>query len=261
MISSGPLSAALEVEARKAYRAPVFRAGAVFVVLGVPGLTALFFVLARAGGDSVAAAKAAALVTDLSPAGFLGQAGQVLSVTLLLSVGIAAAWSFGREFADGTAPALFALATPRSAIAGAKLVVLLAWAVGVVLATVGLSVVVAAVVGLGPVDRSLIRLAFRVAAGGGLVATLSVPFAWVASWRRGYLPGIVALLLAVVATQLATALGAGGWFPYAAPSLWLGMGGPAAADAVTGPQLMLPLLVAGVAGWGCLAWWRQAEVG
>jgi ABC-2 type transport system permease protein len=34
-------------------------------------------------------------------------------------------------------------------------------------------------------------------------------------------------------TQLVTATGAGAWFPYAAPALWMAMGGAAAAGEVS----------------------------
>jgi ABC-2 type transport system permease protein len=36
-------------------------------------------------------------------------------------------------------------------------------------------------------------------------------------------------VLLVVIIQVVTAFGAGAWFPYAAPGLWMGMGGAAAA--------------------------------
>lgn len=252
--------AALEFEALKARRAPVFRAGGLLVIFGVPGLTAAFYVLARAGGTSASAVKAAAMITDYSLAGFVSQAGQILSVGTLLSVGIVAAWSFGREFVDGTAPALFAVAASRGQIALAKIVVLLAWAVATVAATTALTLGAGSLLGLGPLDPNSLRAAGRMLAGGLLVAALTLPFALVASWRRGYLPGVVALLLVVVVTQVATVLGLGGWFPYAAPSLWLGMGGPEAAREISVAQLLLPLVVGAAAGWACVQWWRRAEI-
>jgi ABC-2 type transport system permease protein len=96
--------------------------------------------------------------------------------------------------------------------------------------------------------------------GGLLVVVLCVPFGLVSSWRRGYLPGFVALLLVVVAAQIVTTAGAGAWFPYAAPSLWLGMGGVDAAGAVTSVQLLMPLVVGALGSWAVVWWWAQAEV-
>src|SRR4051794_11825480 len=122
------MSAAVELELLKARRAPVFRWGAVAVVLGAPGLTVVFFVLARSGEASPAVAKAMALLADPGLAGLVAVAGQVLTVAVLMTAGIAASWSFGREFVDDAVPALFALATSRRSVAGAKFLVLTGWA-------------------------------------------------------------------------------------------------------------------------------------
>ena len=84
--------------------------------------------------------------------------------------------------------------------------------------------------------------ASRVAAAGLLGAALATDGAGL-GWRRGYLPGIVALMALVVVTQIVTAMGAGP-FVFAAPALWMGMGGPAAASKVSMIQLLLPLPVA-----------------
>ena len=78
------MNAALEFELLKARRAGVFRWGAVVVAVGVPALATGFFQLVRLGGDSPSAAKAATMITDLSLAGLLGTAGQVLSVAILM---------------------------------------------------------------------------------------------------------------------------------------------------------------------------------
>lgn len=230
------------------------------LLIGVPGLTTVFFELARAGGGSPAAAKAAAMVTEFSLRGLVGTAGQVLSVAMLLSAGVAVSWSFGREFVDDAVPGLFAIATSRTSLAGAKFAVLFGWALGTTLGTVGLTVVAGALVGL-PVDRAGLATAAQAVAVGVLCALLAAPLALISSWRRGYLAGFVALLGVVVVTQVVTATGAGAWFPYAAPSLWMGMGGAAAADDITPVQLLLPVLVAAASVLGTLAWWRRAQTG
>jgi ABC-2 type transport system permease protein len=108
-------------------------------------------------------------------------------------------------------------------------------------------------------DTAAVHTASRVAAAGLLGAALAAPMALISSWRRGYLPGIVALLAVVVVTQLVTAIGVGVWFPYPAPALWMGMGGAAAASQVSIIQLLLPLPVAALAVVATLSWWRRAE--
>jgi ABC-2 type transport system permease protein len=153
---------------------------------------------------------------------------------------------------------LFAIATPRSSVAAAKFVVLAGWAILTVVSTVILTVIGGLLVGLD-LDAAAVQMASRVAAAGLLGAALAAPIALVSSWRRGYLSGFVALVAVVVVTQLVTAIGAGAWFPYAAPALWMGMGGPAAASKVSMIQLLLPLPVAAIAIVATLSWWRRAE--
>jgi ABC-2 type transport system permease protein len=252
------MNAALEFELLKARRAGVFRWGAVVVALGVPALSTAFFELVRLGGDSPSAAKAATMITELSLAGLLATAGQVLSVAIVMTAGIAVSWSFGREFVNDALPALFAIATHRSSVAAAKFVVLAGWALLTVVSTVILTVIRGLLVGLD-MDPTALQTASRVAAVGLLGAALAAPMALVSSSHGGYLPGFVTLIALVVITQLVTAIGAGAWFPYAAPSLWMGMGGAAAAKEISVIQLLLPLPVAAIAVITTLSWWRRAE--
>lgn len=248
----------MEFELLKAGRAAVFRWGAAAVVVGVPGVALLFFLLARSGGSSTAVSKAIALVTDTSLAGLVGVTGQVLTIAALMTAGVAASWSFGREFVDDAVPALYALATSRRAIAGAKLLVLTAWLALVVLATVAVVLAAGLLAGLSLTPAAL-GAAAKACTAALLSGLLAWPLALLSSWRRGYLAGFVGLLGAVVATQLLTATGAGAWFPYAAPSLWTGMGGPAAASAVTAAQLALAPVVSGLGVVATVVWWGRAE--
>ena len=110
-----------------------------------------------------------------------------------------------------------------------------------------------------PLTSAALTIALQACVAGLLSALLAWPLALVASWRRGYLAGFVALILVVVLTQLLTATGAGAWFPYAAPSLWMGLGGPEAAAKVTATQLALAPLVSAAAVAGTLVWWGHAE--
>ncbi len=94
-----------------------------------------------------------------------------------------------------------------------------------------------------------------------LMTLLALPLAWVATVLRGYLSGISTLLGIIVVTQIVTAIsGAGGWFPYAAPSLWTGMGGAEAAAAVTPVQLMLAIPVGLLGAWAAAHRWRPPAV-
>jgi hypothetical protein len=59
-------------------------------------------------------------------------------------------------------------------------------------------------------DPTTLQIAPRVAAVGLLGAALAAPMAWVSSWRRGYLPGLVAPMAVV---SLPSALAAGSSMP------------------------------------------------
>ena len=67
-------------------------------------------------------------------------------------------------------------------------------------------------------DRALVGMA--------LTALLALPFALVATIGRSALGGVGAVIGVIVVTQILTVVATGPWFPYSAPSLWLGMGGP-----------------------------------
>ena len=81
-----------------------------------------------------------------------------------------------------------------------------------------------------------------------------------ASARRGYLPPVGTLILIIVVTQIVTSLGGGAWFPYAAPGLWLGLGGPGPAASVGAIQLILALPVAAAGVWATTRWWARAQL-
>ena len=254
------MEAALEFEMLKLRRSAVARTAGTAVVAGVSALSAGFMAIARLDSGSQVAAKVEPLLHGTGWVAYLGMVGQILSVAVLLSVGVVTSWSFGREFVDGTFGSLFASPTPRGRVATAKLAVLLGWGLAACLVTVLAAVVLGLLVGLGPPDRAAAAAAAQAVVVGALMVLLALPFALVASVRRGYLAGVAALLGVVVVAQVTTVLGAGGWFPYAAPGLWAGMGGAAAASEVSAAQLLLCVPVA-ASGWlATVRWWRRAQV-
>ena len=254
------MNAAWEVELLKLRRSTAARAAALVVAVGVPGLSAGFTAVGLAGGDSQMAVKVRPMLVGEGWAAYLGMVGQVMSIAMLLAAGVLVSWSFGREHADGTFGSLFAIRTPRHHIAGAKLAVLLLWGSVVGAAAVVVAGGLGAAIGLGPPGVDAARGAARILAVAVAALLLSLPLAWVASALRGPLPGITALLGVVVVTQVVTVAGAGAWFPYAAPGLWAGLGGAAAAASVTPLQLALVVPVGVLGGLLTLRWWRRAQV-
>ncbi|WP_165556015.1 ABC transporter permease [Kribbella pittospori] len=207
-----------------------------------------------------AAGKFGAFATGPLAVACLEVCGQILSVATLGAGGFAAAWTFGREFGEGTVGALFGLPVPRRSIALAKGLLLLCWLTACVLLAVAVTIGASMVVGgkLGP-DA---WLAAGIGLGAGSLGVgLALPFAWVATVTRSAL-GTAGVLVGLVAvTQVIVVLGAGSWFPYAVPSLWAGAGGPEASAGIGPAAVLLTAAVApaGLAavGW---AWARLSDV-
>ncbi len=259
------LRAALAVEWLKFRRARPVIFTTAFLVLGIPAMTVLTM-LSLKGANPLLAGKAAAVIGDGAWAGLFTGAGTITAAGGLLGFGVVAGWVFGREFTDGTIDSLFLAAVSRTAIAGAKLLLVLAWAAGITLALTGL--VLAAGVGLGL--GSGVGLETGAGTGGAEVpahaakfavitlatALLSLPCAWAASIGRGYLAAIATAIGLVLAAQMAVMAGSGGWFPFSAPGLWASRQDPGA-DLLTAVQVLLTVPVAVLAAGLTLRSWHR----
>lgn len=210
---------AVAVEARKARASRVMGSITVILIGGVAVLT-LGMLTGAATGDEQLLAKLGPLAGLGGWAGLVGVVAQITAAGGLLAFGVALSWLFGREFADGTIGNLFALPVRRSTIATAKLVVYLAWSVGV---AVGLTAAVAALglaFGYGATDAPGVIELVRVPVLVVLTALIAVPAAWVATLGRGLLPGIAATVGLIVVAQVMAVIGIGAWVPLVAPALW-----------------------------------------
>ena len=246
------MRAALSLELLKLARSALGRVVTALLVLGVPLVSVGLLAAAEHDGAGSIAVKARLLVIGTGGSALASGTGQIMSVAVLLAVGFVISWAFGREFADHTVEALLMSRPSRFALASAKIAAVLIWAVCTCGLALGVSLGAGAVLGLagGGVWPEIGR-AF---VGAVLAALLAVPFALVATLARSALAGVGAVIGVIVVTQVATALGAGAWFPYAAPSLWLGMGGP---DMSASPGQLLLVLPVAAAGWWATAWWWQ----
>jgi ABC-2 type transport system permease protein len=213
------LRAAIAVEARKAAASRVMGSVTALLVLGVTALS-LGMLLAAASGDEQVLAKLGPIAGDGGWSGLVGIVLQITAAGGLLAFGVALSWLFGREFADGTIAALFALPVSRPAIAVAKLVVYLVWAVGVAIVLTGVVAVVGFVVGYGAADASGVEGLVRIPVLVVLTALIAVPAAWAATIGRGLLPGIAATVGIIVIAQVFAIADAGAWVPIVAPALW-----------------------------------------
>lgn len=253
------LKVALKVESLKFRLSPVVWITTLVLLVLVPLVAVGGYELAHGSAVNPSALKARAMMQGEGWAGLFGLAAQVAGVAVFGGVGIVISWCLGREFAEQTVVGLFAQPVPRARIALAKTLVTLLWAAALSLLT-GLLVYLGGIwLGLNATEG--VNGTLKLVGLGLLMSVSSLPAAWVASAARGYLPGIGAVIGLVVFTQLAMAVGAGAWLPWAAPVLWSGAAGAQAAAQVTSLQLLLPALVGLGATLALCWWWQHAELG
>jgi ABC-2 type transport system permease protein len=210
---------AVAVEFRKARSSRVLWSTGVLLAVGVTVLAAAMVLAARSGDAEIVAKLGPQAASGDWPA-FLSVAVQITSAAGVLACGVGISWLYGREFADGTIPGLFGLPVSRTAIAVAKLVVYLVWAVVVAVALVVLLLGVGIAVGLGAPDPDTLVGLSRQVALGGLTALIAIPCAWAASLGRGLLPGIAVAVGILVISQVSVVAGLASWVPFVAPAFW-----------------------------------------
>lgn len=226
-----------------------------FVPLGAIGAVAL----ARSPElPGAAAAKFAPYATGDLAATQLLVAGQILSVAVLTAGGFAAAWSYGREFTDGTAGALVGLTAPRRTVGLAKALLLGGWLTVCLVASIAVTMLLSLAVG-GQLGSEAWQNAATAALAGLLAVALTLPFTWVATLTRSQLGTIGVLIAVVMVTQIVVVLGAGAWFPYAVPSLLTGMGGTEAAAGIGPGSLLITAALAPVAVLAVAWQWQRLD--
>lgn len=192
--------------------------------------------------------------------GLLSFAAQVVAVGGLMLFAFVAAWVFGREAQDGTLRYLLAVPVPRHVVVLAKLAVVVGWC-AVLTAWIAALFVVAGLLlrlpgggaatvlhGLGPLAlAALLHL-----------AVVPAPVAAVASAGRGYLGALAVAVGAVVAGQVAGALGLASAVPWSVPAVAAGL----VPDTTLGPCAVLVAGLTAVVGVATtVGWWRSSAAG
>ncbi len=228
---------ALDLAAATFARSLTARVCTALAVLAPPVFATGMVVLARTGlvaGPS--AVKFEPLAQGPAGAAVATLAGQIVTVVMVLATGFAVAWTFGREWADGTLGGLFALPVSRATIATAKVAVITAWVLAVATAAVALTALGVLAVG-GPMTTEVASVLAVDWAGALLMGALGLPFGWVAVRFRGYLGAVGGIIAVTAVSQIVAGVGLGRWVPYVAPALWVGAGGTEAAATVGPLQL------------------------
>ncbi len=252
------MRAALAVEWLKLRRSRVMLATTAIVLLAPPLLAAAFASAAGRPGSDPLTLKARALLPGHGWEGYVSALGQVFASGGLLGIGIGVAWCFGREYVDRTIVSLYASATPRGAVATAKILLLTAWAIAIAAGLGPVAVLIGVVTGLGPPDSAALLALGRVIVLAVLTGVLALMVAIFASLGRGYLAAFGALIGLITAAQVAVLAGAGAWFPLSSPALWAA-NDPAIATVSTGQLALAPILSLAVA-FATVAWWQRAPL-
>lgn len=230
---------ALVFEGRKAVASRVMVSITVLLLGGVAAI-ALGMLLAAASGEEQVLAKLGPLAALDGWERLVGVVVQVTAAGGLGAFGVALSWMFGREFADGTVSALFALPVSRPTIALAKLAVYGIWAAGVAVLLTVVVAVLGFAMGFGSTDAARVGELARVPVLAALTALLAVPAAWASTIGRGLLPGIGAAVVIMVVAQVLAVSDAGTWVPIVAPALWaIAPGSVPAAALLTVPSVPL----------------------
>lgn len=248
------MSPALSTEALKLRSSLVGIVATTAIVGGIAVLSGAMLLAVTSGQSDLVAKLGPGATADW--AGLLFSAAQITGAGGLLGYGIVLAWIFGREFSDATVSALFALPVGRGSIAAAKIAVFALWSMGTALALAGALVVVGLVGGLGAPTSEVWAGLARQTALGVLTSAIVTPVAWVTTVTRSTLAGVAATIAIVIVAQVGVLVGAGGWMPFAAPTLWAMSGG----SGVSPLQLALVGVIPLVSTALTVATWRRLQL-
>ena len=205
----------------------------------------------RAGLISV---KAQMLVGNADWPTYLDFLSLASAVAGILVFGLIAGWVFGREHADRTLKDLLALPTSRSAVVGAKFLLVGLWSfllTGIIFLT---ALVVGLLLRLPPVPAGVLwQGLLTLAVTAGLNIVLATVIAFSASAGGGYMPAFGVMILEIALAQIIAVLGWGEYFPWSVPGLY-------AQGEALGAVSYLLVLLAGLAGAAAtFAWWELAD--
>ena len=187
----------------------------------------------------------------------------LVSIGGLIIFGFIFVWIFGREYSDKTYYDMLSLPTSRVTIVIAKIITAAYWSMALILLVFVLSLVIGLVLQLPEGSAAIIRHGLTLLLGtGALTVVICIPFGFVASFTRSYLPAIGGIFLVMVLGQIISQIGYGQYFPWNIPMMYSG-----AAQALSGktaPPLglvsyLLVLLVGVAAIIITGGWWRYAD--
>jgi ABC-2 type transport system permease protein len=187
----------------------------------------------------------------------------LVSIGGLIIFGFIFVWIFGREYSDKTYYDLLSLPTSRVTIVIAKIIMSACWSMALILLVFLLTLSIGLVLQLPGGSAEVIRHGLTLLSGtGALTAAVCIPFGFIASFTRSYLPAVGGIFLVMVLGQIISQFGYGQYFPWNIPMMYSG-----AAQALSGktaPPLgfvsySLVILVGVIAIVVTAAWWRYTD--
>jgi ABC-2 type transport system permease protein len=181
----------------------------------------------------------------------------------LIIFGFIFVWIFGREYTDKTYYDMLSLPTSRMTIVIAKIIMSVFWSLAMILLVFFLSLAIGAILQLPGSSAAVIRHGLAVLLQtGALTAIVCIPFGFVASYTRGYLPAVGGIFAVLILGDVLNEVGYGQFFPWIIPMISSG-----AAQALTGKtaaplsfiSYLLVILIGIISMFATIAWWRYAD--
>lgn len=199
----------------------------------------------------------ARIITVASWQSYLSLLAQAISVGGIIIFGFITSWTFGREYADGTAKDLLALPIPRSTIVASKFISVAIWCVFLAIACFILTTVVGLVISVPDFDPQIfIKGSFIYFASALMVTVLCPPIAYFACFGKGYLSPLGFLVFVLFVGNILATMGHGAYFPWSIPGIYSGAAGSVILPVISYIIVIFTGLVGAIL---TFAWWRYAD--
>lgn len=201
----------------------------------------------------------AQLIGEANWSSYFSTLAQIISIGGLVGFGFIASWIFGREFSDHTSKDLLALPIARSKIVLAKFIVMFIWCLLLSLIVLGIGVLAGKIVNIaGWTGQMFLDSSNMIILTSILTIIISTPVAFFASYGRGFLPPLGYVVMTIIISQFAAALGHGTYFPWAIPALYTGAAGQEIGQ--LGTASFVIVFITGIIGiLTTVYWWCYAD--
>lgn len=191
--------------------------------------------------------------------GFLMMMNQLVATVGLIGFGFVTAWVFGREYIERTVTNILVLPVSREAIVIAKLVVVIAWCLMLVLVLLGAGLLMGKAINIPDwsvqVFSAFVRKYVLISV---LTILLNTIVAFFASYGKGIILPLAFVIFILIMSQFVALVGWGPYFPWAIPGVLSVPEGTEGMKIFFGSYLIV--LITSLAGFfATIFWWRYAD--